>query len=192
MPAATQPDLLAAVRLVRDLRDAESEAAVRGVVLTDLPRSIRCDTVTWATRELSADPDPDDGLPVVQAESGCDPVPHVARIDLPCDGRLTGLALHRARRDFSDSELALLELLRPHLLSAMRRAGRAERLFAAHLTPRERAVLELVADGAPNHAIAVTLQMRPRTVEKHLEHAYGKLGVCSRTAAVAALRAITH
>jgi DNA-binding CsgD family transcriptional regulator len=191
MPAATQPDLLAAVRLVRDLRDAESEAAVRGAVLTDLPRSIRCDAITWATRDLPGDA-VEDGEPDVPAGAQIDADPHVARLDLPCDGRLTGLALHRTRRDFSAAEIALLELLRPHLLSALRRADRAERLCAAHLTPRERAVLQLVADGAPNHAIAIALQMRPRTVEKHLEHAYGKLGVCSRTAAVAALRAITH
>jgi DNA-binding NarL/FixJ family response regulator len=172
-PAAAQPDLLAAVRLVRELRGAESEAAVRGAVLTDLPRSIRCDAVTWASR---GEDDPGDAG-------------HVARVDLPHDDRLT---LHRDGGGFTDAERALLELLRPHLQSAVRRAGRAQRLSAAHLTPRERAVLELVADGAANHAIALRLQMRPRTVEKHLEHAYAKLGVCSRTAAVAALRAITH
>jgi DNA-binding CsgD family transcriptional regulator len=182
MSAAIQPDLLAALRLIRDLGDAESEAAVRGAVLTDLPRSIWCDAVTWASDDLAPGPDADE-----------DPDDHpVARLELRGDGRLAGLALHRGHDAFSDAELALLELLRPHLLSAMRRADQEARLCAAHLTPRERAVLALVAEGAANGAIAARLHMRPRTVEKHLEHAYVKLGVTSRTAAVAALREIPH
>jgi DNA-binding NarL/FixJ family response regulator len=182
MSTAPQPDLLAAMRLVRDLRAAESAAAVRGAVLSDLPRSIRCDVLVWATHERTAAASP----------PGDDSDRHVARVDLPHDGYLTGLALHRGRGRFTDAERALLELLRPHLLSAVQRVDHTERLTAAHLTPRERAVLALVADGATNQAIARVLQMSPRTVEKHLEHAYGKLGVCSRTAAVAAVRTITH
>jgi DNA-binding NarL/FixJ family response regulator len=195
MPAAAQPDLLAAVRLVRDLQDADSLAAVRGAVLTDLPRLIRCDTLTWATRDLATMRLVDVADSVAAAGRRGPAAPrlgHQVRLDFAHDGRLTDLAFRRARRDFTDAELALLELLRPHLLAAVRRTARADRLAVLHLTRRERAVLELVAAGASNLTIARQLQMRPRTVEKHLEHAYGKLGVSSRTAAVAALRAITH
>jgi DNA-binding NarL/FixJ family response regulator len=94
--------------------------------------------------------------------------------------------------DLNDADLALLELLHPHLLDALRRAERAEGLAALHLTARERDVLDLVEAGQANVAIAQRLGMRPRTVEKHLEHAYTKLGVCSRTEALARLREITH
>jgi DNA-binding CsgD family transcriptional regulator len=55
------------------------------------------------------------------------------------------------------------------------------------LTRREREILGLVADGLTNAEIARALWVAPTTVAKHLEHAYAKLGVHSRTAAVARL-----
>jgi DNA-binding CsgD family transcriptional regulator len=55
------------------------------------------------------------------------------------------------------------------------------------LTPREREVLGLVAEGLTNVEIARRLWVAPSTVAKHLEHAYTKIGVHSRTAAVARL-----
>lgn len=111
---------------------------------------------------------------------------------LAADGEGADLVLQRAGGGFGEAELALLELLRPHLLAAVRRAAVRERLAGAHLTPREIEVLAQVETGDANVLIAQRLGMRPRTVEKHLEHAYAKLGVCSRTAAVARLREITH
>lgn len=57
----------------------------------------------------------------------------------------------------------------------------------AGLTPREREVLALVAEGLNNTEIARRLWVAPSTVAKHLEQAYRKLGVRSRTAAVARL-----
>ena len=55
------------------------------------------------------------------------------------------------------------------------------------LTPREREVLGLVAEGLTNTEIAQALWVAPSTVSKHLEQAYAKLGVHTRTAAVARL-----
>jgi DNA-binding CsgD family transcriptional regulator len=52
------------------------------------------------------------------------------------------------------------------------------------LTPREREILALVAQGQTNAGIARTLWISPATVGKHLENAYAKLGVSSRTAAI--------
>lgn len=44
-----------------------------------------------------------------------------------------------------------------------------------------------VAVGATDKEVGVALGIRPRTVQKHLEHVYAKLGVGARTAAVARL-----
>lgn len=54
------------------------------------------------------------------------------------------------------------------------------------LTARESEVLLWVARGKTNRDIADILGMSPRTVNKHLEHIFEKLGVETRTAAAAA------
>jgi DNA-binding CsgD family transcriptional regulator len=59
----------------------------------------------------------------------------------------------------------------------------------ATLTPREQQVLEWVAEGKTNAEIAQILVAAPGTVRKHLEHIYAKLGVHTRTAAAACIRA---
>ena len=56
------------------------------------------------------------------------------------------------------------------------------------LTAREHEVLGWVASGKTNQQIAELLVLSPHTVRTHLEHIYDKLGVHSRTAAVAAVR----
>lgn len=53
------------------------------------------------------------------------------------------------------------------------------------LTRREREVLDALAGGDSNAEIAVRLSVSPGTVRKHLENIYEKLGVHTRTAAVA-------
>lgn len=54
-----------------------------------------------------------------------------------------------------------------------------------YLTRREWEVLRLVARGHSDKTIARLLLISPLTVRKHLEHIYTKLGVHSRTEAVA-------
>jgi DNA-binding CsgD family transcriptional regulator len=54
----------------------------------------------------------------------------------------------------------------------------------APLTVREREVLRWVAAGKTDRQIAAIVGISPRTVQKHLEHIYVKLGVENRTAAV--------
>ncbi len=53
------------------------------------------------------------------------------------------------------------------------------------LTPREGEVLAWLASGKSNRDIAAILSLSPRTVPKHLEQIYTKLGVDNRTSAVA-------
>jgi DNA-binding CsgD family transcriptional regulator len=52
---------------------------------------------------------------------------------------------------------------------------------ADELTPAERRVAELVAEGQTNREVAAALFLTERTVETHLTHVYAKLGVRSRT-----------
>jgi DNA-binding NarL/FixJ family response regulator len=56
------------------------------------------------------------------------------------------------------------------------------------LTAREREILTLVDEGRTNAEIAERLWVSPATVKKHLDNIYGKLGVHTRTAAVAVVR----
>ncbi|WP_313025391.1 response regulator transcription factor [Mobilicoccus sp.] len=58
----------------------------------------------------------------------------------------------------------------------------------AQLTDRELAVVEAVARGLSNRAAAKELFISEATVKTHLVHVFEKLGVDSRTAAVAAAR----
>jgi DNA-binding NarL/FixJ family response regulator len=59
------------------------------------------------------------------------------------------------------------------------------RLATASLTPRETEVLSWIAKGKTNRDVGEILGMSPRTVNKHLEHVFEKLGVETRAAAAA-------
>lgn len=61
----------------------------------------------------------------------------------------------------------------------------ASRLSEAALTPRETEVLSWLAKGKTNRDIGDILGMSHRTVNKHLEHIFEKLGVETRAAATA-------
>jgi DNA-binding CsgD family transcriptional regulator len=49
------------------------------------------------------------------------------------------------------------------------------------LTPSERRVAEMAAEGDTNREIAQALFVTPKTVEVHLSSAYRKLGISSRS-----------
>lgn len=87
-------------------------------------------------------------------------------------------------QDFSERDRALLTLLRPHLHQAYLDAEWRRR-GTPRLTSRQLELLHLVAAGYDNAAIARRLGLSRGTVRKHLENIYGRLGVNSRTAAVA-------
>lgn len=94
-------------------------------------------------------------------------------------------------KDFSERDRSIMNLLRPHFDQARRnaerttarRAARPKPLEAYALTPRESEVARWLALGKTNAEIAVILEARPRTVEKHMENILGKLAVENRTAA---------
>ncbi|MCT2339495.1 response regulator transcription factor [Corynebacterium sp. p3-SID1056] len=63
-----------------------------------------------------------------------------------------------------------------------------EKAPRSSLTPRELQVLQLVAEGCSNREIGQQLMLSEATVKSHLVHIYDKLGVRSRTSAVASAR----
>ncbi len=93
--------------------------------------------------------------------------------------------LERKSRPFSECDLAMLDLLNPVFQRHLRQ--RATRALPASLTVQERRVLLEVAAGLSNAEIAEALFVAPSTVRKHLEHAFRKLDVTNRLAAVVAL-----
>ncbi len=115
------------------------------------------------------------------------------------------LALGRSGKDFSERDRLLLDLLRPHLTQAYDNAAappliREESarpnqtkdvllsrgsLELLGLTDREADILLGIARGKTNKQIATSLYVSPLTVKTHLQHVYRKLGVASRTEALA-------
>jgi DNA-binding CsgD family transcriptional regulator len=105
-----------------------------------------------------------------------------------------------SEREFGPRERLMVQLLHPHLSGLYRSAELRRRLGATtaafdpdatdRLTRRECEVMLWVADGLSNAEIARVLVVERSTVRKHLEHIYEKLGVRSRTAALARIRAV--
>lgn len=96
--------------------------------------------------------------------------------------------LERGKRDFTERDRMLLELLRPSLIrvQAAAYAHRHRKEDAASaLTAREREILSWIARGKTSREIAEILVVSPYTVRKHVEHILEKLGVPTRSAAVA-------
>jgi DNA-binding NarL/FixJ family response regulator len=100
---------------------------------------------------------------------------HETTRDLGRQGRL--LARNMGQGNLGESML-LLTLTPPDSASA-------QRLRDIALTPRETEVLSWLAKGKTNRDIADILGMSHRTVNKHLEHVFEKLGVETRSAAAA-------
>jgi DNA-binding NarL/FixJ family response regulator len=104
---------------------------------------------------------------------------------------LIGLAC----RALGDADSAALELEAAHEafveLKAAPDAARVDGLLRTSretvhgLSPRELEVLRLVAAGETNKAIAATLVLSERTVDRHVSNIFAKLGISSRTAAAA-------
>jgi DNA-binding CsgD family transcriptional regulator len=129
-------------------------------------------------------------------------VEHQIAFVLPSQpGEVVGIALNRERHDFSHEEAAMLDLLRAPLRACYERLLERERLMsllaayelredvatrmtALGLSERQIEVMRGVLGGASNAEVGVSLQISRRTVEKHLQSIYVRLGVTSRTQAI--------
>ena len=105
-------------------------------------------------------------------------------------GGACSFVLGRADR-FGQSEMRLAHLLWRLLIGLDRQVqaiagGQIDINIATELrlTRRELAVLNLLAEGLTAGAIGRRLSVQDRTVQKHLEHIYAKLGVRDRLSAV--------
>jgi DNA-binding NarL/FixJ family response regulator len=67
-------------------------------------------------------------------------------------------------------------VLDPEVVRQLLQAGRRTDVLAM-LTPREREVLSLIAQGRSNAAIAAALFISPKVVEKHVANIFDKLGL---------------
>jgi DNA-binding CsgD family transcriptional regulator len=118
------------------------------------------------------------------------------KVDAPYIAARLRVSIAQACRELGDEDGATLELdaaaavferlgAGPDLgaVAALRRAG--ARRPPGGLTPRELEVLRLLAAGKTNRAIAETLGVSGKTVDRHVENIFTKLDVSSRAAATA-------
>jgi DNA-binding CsgD family transcriptional regulator len=161
-------------------------------VVADIPGAI-------SRRDIAAFDRHFDAHPLVR-DHGRNPaamgIDHAMAVPIHVDREeLVSFVFNRRGRDFDDRERDLLELIRPHLGDLYRITRAVDDARAAwgvpsarcaleRLTGREREVLRWLAGGKTDRDIADILGISPRTVNKHLQRIYEKLGVETRTAAV--------
>lgn len=179
----TEPDLA----VVAEADTAEQAVALAAeqpvdVVLMDLQFGTGLSGVA-ATARITALPDAPRVLVLTTYDTEAD---ILAAIEAGATGYLLKDAppeeLIAAVRTASAGQSALAPAVAHRLMDRVRTPGTA-------LTPREIQVLQLVGEGLSNQQISKRLYLSQATVKTHLVHVYDKLGVDSRTAAVAAARA---
>ena len=82
----------------------------------------------------------------------------------------------------------LVEEVRRFLAEPVRETGGRNLLPLDVLTPRERAVLEGIAEGLDNTEIAASLGMSAKTVRNHITRVFDKIGVEHRYQAIVRAR----
>jgi DNA-binding NarL/FixJ family response regulator len=160
-------------RVVRMARDA-IDVGGHGVLMVDAHQRIawRSPRVQRWVGEFFDDP----------ADDAC-----IAWLDARADGPDDLRSRRSGERTLTARRLGRVGLGEVMWLLSLRAADAPSpsRLATASLTPRETEVLSWVAKGKTNRDVGEILGMSPRTVNKHLEHVFEKLGVETRAAAAA-------
>ncbi|GLY69107.1 response regulator [Amycolatopsis taiwanensis] len=176
----TEPGLIV-VAEAATAEDAVTRAAEGDidVVLMDLQFGINRMNGAEATAAITARPGAPRVLIVTTYDTDADTLPAIeagATGYLLKDAPPTDLAA--AVRTAAAGRTTLAPAVADRLMNRLRAPGNA-------LTRREIEVLVLVAEGLSNQAIGQRLHLTEGTVKSHLSRIYTKLGVDSRTAAVA-------
>jgi DNA-binding CsgD family transcriptional regulator len=119
-------------------------------------------------------------------------ITHQLALPLRVGRGIEAYVVSRPDDDYDDADADLATLVRPALAALVRQhrvlhdvpEEQLDRVADRRLTEREFAVLTLLGSGLTAQAIARRLDTSPRTVHKHLEHLYRKLGVRDRLMAV--------
>lgn len=172
------------VEVVAEASDgAEALQLLRAVtvdcVLMDLQMP-GVDGVT-ATRQVRALPD---GPPVLVLTTYDSDADIVAAVDAGASGYLLKDAPPELIMDAARRAARGESALAPEVADRLNRRSRSSQT----LTKREVEILELLAGGATNRAMAKELFISEATVKTHLVHVFDKLGVDNRTTAVATAR----
>lgn len=170
IPRATEEQMRWMDELMRTSTSTEnalaSRAARRETDVTDLLPAISAPTLVVVARN-DRSMRPDEGAEMAGA------IPDARLVVLESDNHIL-LADEPAWPAFVEEVGAFL---------AERRAG----VPVTHLSEREREILMLAAEGLDNAEIAARLSLSVRTVERHFQNIYLKLGLAGRTARAAAV-----
>jgi DNA-binding CsgD family transcriptional regulator len=157
--------------------------------------------ITWHLTVGDPRPSTNDRVPrAVVSTRERQPLIHLVRTigceqQLAINFRLSRCVYHcyvlaRSGSDFTDEDLAVAGQIQRVVIGLDRQVGLfrqlngIDQIVDVGLTPRELSVLALLAEGLTTQAISRRLACSPRTVYKHLERAYRKLGVRDRVNAL--------
>jgi DNA-binding CsgD family transcriptional regulator len=194
--SALRPHLLAACRnalafthldLARMVAGSPSERLGMGVIVLDMDGKIQLmgsQARTLLAMYFGVRPQQHELLPEeverwLRRQISGDKVGQEAKPPYPpleVRGPGAGLRIRLFQNDAAEQKVLLLE-------EKGHTASTGSEFEALGLTTREAEVLGWVANGKTNPEVAQLCNVRLRTIEKHLEHVYQKLGVETRTAA---------
>ena len=129
-------------------------------------REIRARYPETAVLVLSQHLEPEYALRLIEEK------PEASRIPDEGTGRPRRAAARRACERVAAGECVVDRAVVDELLARRRQVDPLE-----ELTPREREILALMAEGRSNQGICQTLWLSPKTVETHIRGAFAKLGI---------------
>lgn len=176
IPDATPEQMQSFNELLRSTTSPASAVALLRAFFQDdlreIARQVRCPTLVLHSRQSTLIPF-EEGRSLAALIPGANFVPLESRNHILLENEPAWEQFVNAVDDF---------------LPAPQRPPDATAMSLDDLTPREREVLEIVAQGLDNYAIAARLKISEKTVRNHVSIIFSKLGATSRAQAVALAR----